>query len=83
MNNDTSSVSLRKATTSEYVDINKSAHLMKKAMMPTVAEKEEVVMEVPSKMKSRAKKVRLVPEEPKEDIPKIGKVSDFVNQFLS
>lgn len=84
MNNNSVSVPIRKATTAEFIDMNKSAHLMRKAMMPTV-EKEEPSEEkeaVAPKSKVKARRAKPVMESVKE-LPKVSKVSDFVNQHLA
>ena len=74
MNNNSVSVPIRKATTAEFIDMNKSAHLIRKAMMPTV--KEEKKEEVPKK----SKPTRKVPE-PSEP-PIRHKVATFVEQHF-
>ena len=85
MNNNSVSVPIRKATTAEFIDANKSAHLMKKAMMPTVEKKEEESSEekiaVVTKHKAKARRVRV--NETVEEIPKGPTVADFVAKHLS
>lgn len=95
MNNDTSSVPIRKATTAEFIDANKFSHKMKKALMATDGQKGKVSFaEEPKKEVKKEVKEKVVSLPPPakarrhrhpegEEPPMRHKVASFVEQHLS
>lgn len=88
MNNNSASAGIRKATTAEFPDVNKSAHMMKKALMATDGKKGSVSFEasvkeveepkpkvVRSSSPPKAKRSKVVEE---KEIPSVASVADFI-----